>query len=126
MTEIITSAAELTYVALPGRDSADPFRARGSMVDVDLSFRIVRLVSDPSRTAHVHPHSAEAVFVAEGQGTLWVDGTRRRISAGDSVLIPAGTPHATLPDAGAEMRLVCFFPHPDLAANILELPDALQ
>ena len=91
------------------------------MEDVNLSARIVRLVSDVSRTAHVHPHSAEVFFVSQGEGTVWVEGARRRVHTGDTVLIPAGVAHATLPDPGEEMQLLCFFPHPDLGANILEL-----
>ncbi len=39
---------------------------------------------------------------------------------GDTVLVPAGVAHATIPDAGETMELVCFFPHPNLQDNLLE------
>ena len=125
MTVTVVPASGLAFMTLPGRESADPFRSRRGMTDVGLSVRVVRLTHDPSRTAHVHEHSAEAVYVVGGRGTLWADGERHPLQAGDTVLVAAGTPHATLPDPGEEMLLVCFFPHPDLAANIQELSGPL-
>jgi quercetin dioxygenase-like cupin family protein len=73
----------------------------------------------------VHPYSAEAVYVVAGHGTLWVEGERTAISAGDTFLVPAGVKHATLPDLNSQMELICFFPHPDLSQNILELPGSV-
>ena len=119
----IVSADELRFVALSGRDAADPFAATGLAARAGVSMRIVRLAAMPARRPHVHPSSAEVVFVAEGRGDLWLNGVRKPLQAGDSVLIPKGTPHATLPDIDAPMRLVCFFPHPDLGANIEELTE---
>jgi quercetin dioxygenase-like cupin family protein len=121
----IVPASLLRYLTLPGRESADPFGLRGDMTDVGLSVRVVRLSHDPARSAHVHALSAEAVYVVEGQGTLWADAERSPLRSGDTVLIPAGTPHATLPDPDVDMLLVCFFPHPDLAANMQELAGPL-
>ncbi len=121
----VVRSSELDFAALPGRASADPFRAFTGMDDANVSVRVVRLVHDVNRTAHVHGHSAETVYVVSGHGTLWVEGQRTPLQAGDTALIPAGTPHATLPDPGAKMLLVCFFPHPDLATNIEELAGPL-
>ncbi len=125
MSGVVVPSASLTYAALPGRASADPFSALPGMDDANLSVRIVRMEHDPNRTPHVHAHSAEAVYVVSGHGALWAEGKRTRLQAGDTALIPAGTAHATLPDPGARMLLVCFFPHPDLTANIAELPGPL-
>jgi quercetin dioxygenase-like cupin family protein len=61
------------------------------------------------------------MYVVSGKGRLWENGEERRIEAGDCALIEAGVPHATLPEPGTTMQLVCFFPHPDLNANIEEL-----
>jgi quercetin dioxygenase-like cupin family protein len=119
----ITSAGELRFVPLPGRDAADPFDGTDVAAGAGVSMRIVKLAASSERRPHVHPGSAEVVFVAEGRGSLWLDGVRKPLQAGDSVLIPKGTPHATLPDADAPMRLVCFFPHPDLRDNIAELAE---
>lgn len=105
---------DLDFVALEGRDAADPF---GRASDIASSTRIVRLVRTEGRTAHRHPHSEEIVHVVSGTGTVWIDGNRERVGAGDTVRIPAGAAHATVPDPGVAMELVCFFPHPDLAQN---------
>lgn len=116
---VITSSS-LRFAQLPGRASADPLAAVEADVDVASSVRVVRLVRTDMRRAHVHPRSEEIVYVAAGSGTVWIDGGCERVAAGDVVHIPAGAPHATLPDAGSTVELVCFFPHPDLAANLTE------
>jgi quercetin dioxygenase-like cupin family protein len=85
--------------------------------------RIVRLTGTGSRSPHRHPHSQEAIYVISGRGTLWEDGEAQRFEAGDCALIAAGVPHATIPDGGTSMELVCFFPHPDLNTNLDELED---
>jgi quercetin dioxygenase-like cupin family protein len=61
------------------------------------------------------------VYVVDGIGTAWEGDVATAVAAGDVVLIAAGTPHATVASAGSELVLVCFFPHPDLAANLEEL-----
>lgn len=109
-------AAELRYRQLPGRLAADPFAG----VEAASSVRVVRLRRTPGRTAHRHPHSEEIVYVVEGHGAMWLGETWVRLGPGDLVRVPPGVPHATVPDPGTEMRLVCFFPHPQLSLNTEE------
>lgn len=104
------------FVDLPGRRSADPLIA----VDSRSSVRYVMLEHDPDRTAHRHPHSEEVMLVIAGRGHLWLEGERLPVAEGDVVHVPVGAAHATVPDAGSAMELVCFFPHPNLADNIIE------
>lgn len=104
----------LSFAELPGRRSANPFPPGAATS----SLRVVELERTPGRTAHRHPHSEEVVYVEEGSGQVWLDGELIRVSAGDVVRIPPGAAHATVPDEGVGMRLICFFPHPDLGANL--------
>lgn len=123
MKKKVTRSAELRFKALPSRDSADPFEGESG---ANLSLRIVKMSADPHRSPHVHPHSAEAVYVIAGSGTFWVDGERIPVEQGDAFLIPAGVKHATLPDDEVDMELICFFPHPDLSENLVELPEPVE
>jgi quercetin dioxygenase-like cupin family protein len=104
---------------LPGRVSADPFEGVATQ---GFSMRVVR-VGAGTRSPHRHPHSQEAIFVVEGTGMLWEDGVTRRFEAGDCALIETGVAHATVPDPGTGMELVCFFPLADLEHNLEELGD---
>jgi quercetin dioxygenase-like cupin family protein len=113
----VVPAASLRFAQLPGRLSADPVPAG---LDVGASARLVRIPPGP-RTPHVHPLSAEIVYVAGGTGTAWEDDVPTRVGVGDLVVVPAGVPHATVASGTSDLVLVCFFPHPDLAANIEEL-----
>ncbi len=100
---------------LPGRRSADPLAGLATASSV----RIVELQPAPGRKPHRHPHSEEVVYVRSGRGAVWIDGGATPVGPGAVVVIPAGAAHATLPTE--PMELVCFFPHPDLAANLEEL-----
>jgi len=112
----VVAVGDLEFAELPGRRSSDPFPG----ADAASSMRIVEMERTPGRRAHRHPHSVEMVFVADGSGAVWIDGVETPVSRGDVVLVPADTPHGTIPDEGGSMRLVCFFPHPRLADNLVE------
>jgi quercetin dioxygenase-like cupin family protein len=114
---MIVRRDSLEFNALPGRDSADPF---AEVKDTNLSMRIVD-IPPGDRNPHLHPHSHEAMYVLSGTGTLWEDGKSERVEPGDAILIPPNTPHATIADEGAPLRLACFFPRGDLRSNIQEL-----
>lgn len=116
---IVGRPEDLQFAALPGRWSADPFT--GGAEAEGMSLRVVRIGDDGPRSPHRHPRSAEAVYVAEGRGQAWVDGEVARVAAGDAVLVPQGVPHATVPEEGEQLLLVCFFPDEDLATNTEEL-----
>ncbi len=110
----IVGRAELDFVDLPGRRSANPLISILS----EASVRVVELERTADRTAHRHPHSEEIVYIAAGHGEAWIDGERHPVTAGDIVHIPTGAAHATIPSDGEHMRLICFFPHPHLPENI--------
>ncbi len=114
----VVPTGALRFAELAGRLSADP------LASVDdpggCSVRVVRVPPGP-RTPHRHPHSVEVVYVAEGTGRVWEGDRVTAVGPGDVVLVPSGTPHATVATGSSDLLLVCFFPHPDLAANLEEL-----
>jgi quercetin dioxygenase-like cupin family protein len=110
----VVAAGDFAFADLPGRRSADPLAGVGA----ESSVRIVELERTAGRSAHRHPLSEEIVYVVSGEGRVWIDGVWQPVSRGDIVHIAAGAAHATVPKAGSAMRLVCFFPHPDLAENL--------
>lgn len=118
MRGVVVSASELDFRPLPGRTAANPFAGHDTG---GLSMRVVHLDAGATRSPHRHPHSYEAIYVVEGSGHFWENGRARRVSEGDCVLVAPGVPHATVPDRDAGMKLVCFWPHPDLTSNIEEI-----
>ncbi len=99
---------------LEGRRSANPIAGE----TLGSSVRIVELEPVEGRTAHRHPHSEEIVYIEAGTGRVWINGSLHRVEPGDIVVVPAGAAHATIPET--PMRLICFFPHGDLSANLRE------
>ena len=118
----VVGRSAFDFVDLLGRRSADPLAA----VDSQSSVRYVVLHHDPTRTAHRHPYSEEVMQVIAGQGHVWVEGSRLPVKKGDVVRIPLGAAHATVPDPGSTVELICFFPHPNLAENIVETDIAVN
>lgn len=107
----------LNYAELVGRSSADPLTGSGRE---GYSVRFVR-VSPGLRTPHLHPHSDELTYVVSGSGTAWEDDVPTTVGPGDLIVVPRAVAHATVTAGDEELVLLCFFPHPDLAANIVEL-----
>lgn len=112
----VRRAADVEFMELPGRVSGDPLVGLGATSSV----RLARPERTTSRMAHRHPHSEEVIFVKAGTGAIYIEGDLHRVAPGDTILVPAGAAHATIPDMGEVMDLVCFFPHPELTENLLE------
>jgi quercetin dioxygenase-like cupin family protein len=112
----VIHTAALAFADLPGRRSADPFGGDGG---APVSVRLVHVEPGP-RTMHRHPHSVEVIYVLEGQGVHRQGDDERPVRAGDLVLVDTGVAHCTTAVPGEPLRLLCFFPHPDLAQNTEE------
>jgi mannose-6-phosphate isomerase-like protein (cupin superfamily) len=55
--------------------------------------------------AHVHPRQDERFEILAGRGTFSVAGERRTAGPGETVLVPAGTPHRLWNDASEDLRM---------------------
>jgi len=119
----VVRGADLEFTDLPGRLSADPFKA---LDPGEVAVRVVFVDDRPTRNVHRHPRSPEVVFVAEGHGVAWQDGTATPVGPGDMLLIPRNAAHATIPDPGSRLKLICFFPDGDLASNLVELEETVS
>ncbi len=88
----------LTFLATARDTAGEVFRAEG--------------VFPPGGFAgveHVHPHQDERFEVLAGRAAFRVDGRERVLEAGETIDVPAGTPH-TFGNAGDdEMRVVFEF-----------------
>jgi quercetin dioxygenase-like cupin family protein len=113
----VVPGESLDFARLPGRVSADPVPPG---LAVGCSARVVRIAPGP-RTPHRHPHSAELAYVVSGTGTAWEDDVPTTVGPGDLLVVPPGVAHATVATGPSDLVLICFFPHPDLGANLEEL-----
>ena len=57
-------------------------------------------------TRHLHPHQTERFEVLEGEMTFHVGRERVRLTAGEGVTVPAGTPHAFRNAGAVDARFV--------------------
>ena len=112
----VTPQHDVEFIDLPGRSAGDPLRS----VSADSSLRVTRVQRITDRRAHRHPHSEEVIYVRSGTGAVYIDGVFHTVGPGDTVHIPRGAAHATIPNPAADMELICFFPHADLRENIEE------
>jgi quercetin dioxygenase-like cupin family protein len=119
---MIVTRSQRRFRELPGRAAANPLEGAGAQ---GFSMRVVLVHGGTPRSPHRHPHSQEVIYVASGRGRLWTDGVLRPFQEGDCALIGRGEAHATIPDPGELMELVCFWPHADLEKNIEELDEII-
>ena len=115
---VVVAAEDMDYTAAPGRVRANPLRGIDATHE---SVLVVRPQSGVARTPHRHDHSAEVIYVVEGQGWAWNDGELTPIGPGSLVYVPAGVPHATVPGRDENLVLVCFFAQPDIGADTHDL-----
>jgi hypothetical protein len=55
---------------------------------------------------HVHPHQEERFRVLEGSLVALVNGEERVVTAGETVVVPPGTPHQLFNRGNVEMRSI--------------------
>lgn len=63
------------------------------------------LVAGQATDRHYHANTEEIYFVVEGAGEMDLDGSVRRVTVGDAVLIPPGARHQIT--AETELRFLC-------------------
>lgn len=107
------------FAELPGRRSANPLPPELEDA-VQVSVRVVDVPPGP-RTPHRHPHSCEVIYVAHGEGRIWEGDRSSPVTPGDLVVVEQGVAHATVCTSADGLRLICFFPRPDLPGNTEEL-----
>lgn len=56
---------------------------------------------------HRHAETEEIYYVVEGAGEMELDGERRRVTAGDAILIPPGAGHQIRADEAGPLRFLC-------------------
>lgn len=109
---------------LPGRSALDIMSgARGSQA---VSLRLVEvpvpLAGEPLRGPHVHKHFEECMYVLSGEGVTHTDAGSYPLSAGETILVPAGEAHVTRNTGREPLMLLCFFPAPDMTAGTEDVP----
>jgi quercetin dioxygenase-like cupin family protein len=83
----------------------------------ELRIENVHPPTDAREPEHVHPQQQSGGEVTSGSLMFEVDGEPRRVAAGESIEIPANTPHRFWNESGQEARSVQFFrPALDIAA----------
>jgi len=120
VTPIIRRASEVTY---------DPVElAEGLQKGVVLgdehgtpNFNLRRFILDPG--AHVPRHTNEVEheqFVIEGEYQVGIGGETHTVSAGDSLLIPAGVEHWYRNDSDDRGSFLCVVPKADDQITVTE------
>ena len=66
-----------------------------------------RVSPEKETTLHRHPHFQEIYHFLEGEGEMRLGNARFHVAAGDSVFIPAGTPHNVRNTAAIPLRFLC-------------------
>ena len=121
MTEhVIRRAGDAEYETV---DAADGMR-KGVLLDERAgapNFAMRRFVLDPGASVPEHTNDVEhEQYVLEGEYTVGIDGEEHTVSAGDSLLIPAGVVHSYRNDGDQQGAFICVVPNGDDAIELVE------
>lgn len=111
---------EAKRLGLPGRVSLEPVSGE---IGSRCSVRIAEIpVPQPGATRgpHLHRDFEEVIYVLSGTGTTQAESGDIPLRAGDLILIPPGEKHMTVNTGSEPLRLLCFFPVPDVSAGTTE------
>jgi quercetin dioxygenase-like cupin family protein len=68
-------------------------------------------IFEPGRHSGLHSDNAEeVVYVADGEGEIFVSGKQVKLEPGEFVVIPQGVEHDVYAYGGTELRLLSYFP----------------
>lgn len=107
---------ELTFRPAPNRSVGEVFSTHSCDAQ-GVTFRVVDLAprsAQKPRHPHWHDGFEEVIHVQGGRGRMWVEGEWHEVVEGDTILIPPKTLHATFNLEEQPLRLLCFFPRPDI------------
>lgn len=106
---------------LPGRKSREIVAAASGAQNATVRFvEIEPEKPGTGRGPHVHFDFEECIHVLSGQGTMRTGSGDYPLTAGDTVLIPAGEKHLTANTGSEVLKLLCFFPANDVGAATRE------
>jgi uncharacterized cupin superfamily protein len=112
---------DATKLSLPGRKSREIVAAASGAqrstvryVDIEPERPGIR------RGPHVHFDFEECIHVLSGTAVMRTDTGEYPLTAGDTILIPAGENHATYNTGDTVLTLLCFFPTNDVSAGTVE------
>ena len=112
---------DATKLSLPGRNSREIVAAASGAQRSTVRFVEIEPEKPGTRRGpHVHFDFEECIHVLSGEGTMRTDTGEHPLTAGDTVLVPAGENHATYNTGTTVLTLLCFFPANDVNAATVE------
>jgi quercetin dioxygenase-like cupin family protein len=108
---------DVTELGLPGRKAMEIVSGARGAHGVTLRLVEIPVVQpgDALRSSHRHSDFEECIYTLSGKGTTFADSGEYLMSAGDTLLMPAGEKHVTRNTGQDPLILLCFFPVPDVS-----------
>jgi len=76
-----------------------------------MSSTVAYYIFEPGRHSGLHSDNAEEViYVADGEGEIFITGSQQKLEAGTFLVIPANVQHDVYAHGDRELRLFSFFP----------------
>ncbi len=117
---VVRRASDVEYEPV---DAADGMR-KGVLLDESRgapNFAMRRFVLDPGASVPEHTNEVEhEQYVLAGEYTVGIEGETYEVSAGDSLLIPAGAVHWYENDGDEEGSFICVVPNGDDSIELVE------
>ena len=115
----------ILYRANAKTEQGYPGISRTILVDASQgaeSLWVARLDIDPGAkvTTHIHPDTEEAMVIVEGRLDAVLGDETIPVSAGQTVLAPAGVRHGFVNRSGAPARIMAIFPTAKMERTLVD------
>ncbi len=110
---IVVKPNEAKSLGLPGRISNEIVSGtHGGAGSVTLRLVEIPVAAqgDAQRGRHCHDGHEECMYVLSGEGETRSGKDKHTLSAGDTILVPAGEMHVTRNTGQVPLVMLCFFP----------------
>ena len=91
------------------------------------SSTIAYFACEPGQHSGLHADDAEElIYVADGEGEVFVSGVQKQLEAGGFLFVPKGVQHDIYAYGDVTLRLLSFFPSARVESTYTEMPAAVR
>lgn len=111
MEQWIKNITHAHPLPLAGEVSCQPGQIVSKTLAQNKYHSLTLFAFDKGEEISTHESSGDAmVFVLEGKGEITIDGVSHTLSAGQTIVMPSGRPHAVYAEEAFKMLLIVIFP----------------
>ena len=102
---------EIKKISLPKRDIKVLVGTGSPINSLNMTFGVATIPPKTSMDPHAHNKEEEIIYILNGDGFVYIDGTKESIEQGSVIKLPIGSSHYLSNNSSDDMNFIfCFHP----------------